>query len=106
MFIKKRRVRPKGAGAYEKEDLAFVRPYAVRDIASRVRVRERAVDGVGNRRRDKQRWIERRMLDERSCMNVVHFERRRGDGKDLLHVNILLSANPRAKKFERTHFGV
>jgi hypothetical protein len=44
--------RPKGAGAYEKEDLALVCAHAVSDVARRVRVRERAVDGVRNRRRD------------------------------------------------------
>jgi hypothetical protein len=48
------------------------------------------------------------MFDERSCVNVVHFERRRCDGKDLLHVceHPAQRESERAKKFERTHFGV
>jgi hypothetical protein len=49
----KRRVWPKGASAYEKEDLALVGAHAVSDVARRVRVRERAIHSVRNRRRDK-----------------------------------------------------
>jgi len=71
--------------AYEKEDFAFVGAHAMGDIAGCVGVRECPIGRMDDRGRYERRWIEIHVFDKCTCLYVVHFERGRSHGENLLY---------------------